>query len=209
MRLENQLMGMISRLWSNRVINPVLTAMERVNVRLRETLIYAIDPRTVDLAISKTVEGLDFLIATRPLADWPLVISASSQVPGPNEREDIWINAIKDDRVVGTLAICFRPYFVEETCLRVHFPGGYIFGYFVVEDLRGEGVGKSMLRKAIEIMVTREGGERLFALVDTKNTSSKSTFDATGFRVEKRISSLMVAGRGLHKTHDVRSQANT
>jgi RimJ/RimL family protein N-acetyltransferase len=202
-------MGMIARLWSNRVINPVLTAMERVNVRLRETLVYAIDPKNVDFAISKNVEGLEFLIATKPLADWPLVISASSQVPGPNEREDIWINAIKEGRVVGTLAICFRSYFVEETCLRVHFPGGYIFGYFVVEDMRGEGVGKSMLLKAIEIMVTLEGGKRLFALVDNKNTSSKRTFDATGFRVEKRISSIMVAGRGLHKTHNVSSQANT
>ena len=198
-------MGMISRLWSNGMIRPILETMERFRVRLRETLVYSIDVRSAGHAKSKIAEGLEFSIAPKPLVDWPAVIAASSQAPGPGEPQDIWINAIRDGTVVGTLAICFRPYFVEEASMWVHFPGGYVFGYNVLEGQRGKGVGRSLLLRAIDLMMTPERGERLFALVDSRNVASKKTFEATGFKVEKSISSLIVAGKGLHKVTIVAS----
>ncbi len=196
-------MGMVSRLWSNRTIRPILVTLERANVKLREELVYTIDPRSADRTGAKPMKGLEFSIAAKPLVDWPVAITASSQVPGPGEREDIWINAMKEGEVVGILAVCFRPYFIEEICKGVHFPGGYVFGYYVQEEERGEGIGSSLLLKAIDIMATREGGERLFALVDSRNDASKRTFNAAGFKAEGRISSLIVAGKGLHKTRMV------
>jgi ribosomal protein S18 acetylase RimI-like enzyme len=87
------------------------------------------------------------------------------------------IFAISDnDRIVGTLTYIFN-----ERVKTKHI--AQIFGVYVVPDFRGQGVGRMMLEKAVELIRENRNAAKVRLTVNAKQVVAVTLYKSMGFAV--------------------------
>ncbi|MDD1770603.1 MAG: GNAT family N-acetyltransferase [Methanomassiliicoccales archaeon] len=165
-------------------------------------LLYRLDLETITADVELPPD-LTLVRSDAPMVDWPDVRSAASQSPGPGEPKDIWLNALLADEAIGTIAACFRRYYVREIAETVFYPEGYLFGFKVRKDLRNRGIGALLLYSMVRVISEEKGAGSVRALVDSKNVASMMVFERAGFRVVGRVDCFSVLGRTFHVRNEL------
>jgi ribosomal protein S18 acetylase RimI-like enzyme len=93
----------------------------------------------------------------------------------------IMVGAFSNQDFVGWLWLTFQKVYVPEIEKWVNLDCGFIWRVFVVRKFRKRGVGKEMVRHAVEIAKKTPGIKEVCATVETDNIPSQRLFESLSF----------------------------
>ncbi len=136
-----------------------------------------------------TAEDVDGWAALRSQL-WPACELADSQADWEDMREGVdacgqpctVLLAFQEDRLVGFVEVTLRAY--ADGCETS--PVGYLEGWFVVEELRGNGLGRALVNAA-EAWARGQGCKEMASDTESFNKVSKKAHEAIGYEVVETI----------------------
>jgi RimJ/RimL family protein N-acetyltransferase len=105
-----------------------------------------------------------------------------ARLRGNSAEGDFVVGAFADGTLIGTAGFSRRP-----EAKRNH--NGLIWGFYVTEPWRGEGIGKALLQELLSVACAQPGLERITLTVNTQQSAAKRLYSSLGFQVfghEKR-----------------------
>jgi len=99
----------------------------------------------------------------------------------PLAPEDLLLLVRRDDRTVGYCLLSDRPVYVPELDRRLAFPEAYLWRVYVDPAHRGQGIGTSLIGRAVDAASETFEAASLSALVAPDNVPSRRAFASAGF----------------------------
>ncbi|WP_436903355.1 GNAT family N-acetyltransferase [Halovenus halobia] len=142
----------------------------------------------------------------------PATDSDLTDIPGEHDIEEyrqliagdhVLLLVREDTTVIGYLWVSFSSVPVQELGATIDFDGdGYIWHVHLLDQYRGRGIGKQMIRRALELGSERSGCERVFCITGWSNLPMRRVLEKTGFEGPEHISYSKLGLRRRWSIHD-------